>query len=133
MTVHDDLAERLAGVEELVANPHQVFGLLVAQRHAGTDAGMDEEIVAGRVRKRQALEKGPMVLGQAFDKLPADVLQPIDLIARLLMHIDPVGIECGFAAEKRLRQCIDEADGIVVNAGAHLVPVSDQFRPGRWA
>jgi len=43
--MHHDLAEAHSAVEELFANPKQIFGPLLLKRHARPNAGVAEKII----------------------------------------------------------------------------------------
>ena len=45
MAVYHDLAEAHSAVEELFANPKQIFRLLVLKRDTGPHAGVTKEII----------------------------------------------------------------------------------------
>src|SRR5712692_7805510 len=55
VTMHDDLAEIGATVEERRTNPQEIVCALALQRNTGTDPGMTEEILPHRQRRSQGI------------------------------------------------------------------------------
>jgi hypothetical protein len=55
--VHDEFSEILPALQKLLANPQHVILLLFGQRHAGADAGVDEEEVTAGECQPQLAEK----------------------------------------------------------------------------
>lgn len=60
MTVHHASAEIVRRFQELVADPKQIFGLLLGKRDARLDAGVNEQIAAFGVREFQAAQETDM-------------------------------------------------------------------------
>ena len=89
MAVDDDAAEIRVGVQERLADPHQIpFGLLV-QRHAGPEAGVNEQIIALAVGQREAAEERRVRRRQGVLKLPpqrrqigagAEMAEPVEAV-----------------------------------------------------
>ena len=73
VAVDDDEAVIGAALEESVANPAEVLGALLGDRHARADAGMDEQIVAEAEAVGHAFEEGPVLLGHVFLKAAHDL------------------------------------------------------------
>ena len=74
MAVHDDLAEVAPRAQERLADPQQIVGALLVERHARAHAGVDEQIVAGLVAQLEALEELGVRARQALAQLGLQLL-----------------------------------------------------------
>src|SRR5207302_5397805 len=57
------------GEKELVADPEEILGLLLGERHARADAGMDEEVVALGMRQSEVAQEIEMSRRQSLAQL----------------------------------------------------------------
>src|SRR5262249_30278910 len=68
MAVDDDLAEIGRAVEELLADPEEVFLVLILERNAGFYARMDEIIIADGGARLERLEEAQMGSRKLLEK-----------------------------------------------------------------
>ena len=107
--MHDHAAMIMAVGQEGAADPAQIMGLLLVDRDARADAGMDEQIIAEAERVAEAFEEGDMRRGHGGAEHLGDPrfvhrLQRgrIDAVARragVPAEPQPVISEPGFARE----------------------------------
>jgi len=79
VAVHHKLAVVTRIIVELAADPDQVFLVLLGERNAGPDPGMNEELLLGLPGERQALHEAPVRLGDRLERARVKRVQPLAL------------------------------------------------------
>lgn len=68
MTVHNEFAEVLLALKELIPDPKQILLALLPQRHAWLHPSMREEVISTRKTRSQVAEEVPMVFWHALQQ-----------------------------------------------------------------